>query len=177
MTLPDVIVIRGAPGAGKSEAAKCLAARLGRGARVEVDTLRSMIVPVTWTDQGEHIAVLALAGSVVSGFLRMGHRPVIVVDTFSGDKLGKFLEDLGTANPGATVRSFSLAPNRSALRARVEHRPDGEYKDLRVCEKLNEDVVRRLIPGELLIDNSNMTPEESVDVILRACAGADVRVS
>lgn len=168
--LPDVLVIRGAPGSGKSEAAKRLAARLGHGARVEVDTLRAMIVPVNWTDQMEHIAVLSLAVGVVAGFLRMGHRPVIVVDTFSGDKLGRFVKDLETTHLGARVRAFSLAPSNLALRARVESRPDGGFKDVRVCEKLNSDVARRLLPGELLIDNSDLTPEESVDVIVRACA-------
>lgn len=170
MSLPDVIAIRGAPGAGKSEAAKRLAARLGRGARVEVDTLRAMIVPVNWTDQQEHIAVLSLAAGVVAGLLRMGHRPVIVVDTFSGDKLGRFVKDLETTFHGARVRAFSFAPNCLALRARVESRPDGGFKDVRVCEKLNSDVARLLLPGELLIDNSDLTPAESVDVILRACA-------
>lgn len=175
MTLPDVIVIRGAPGSGKSEAAKRLAARLGHGARVEVDTLRAMIVPVDWTNQQEHIAALSLAVQVVAGFLRMGHRPVIVIDTFSGDKLGRFLEDLGTAHAGAAVRAFSLAPNRAALRARVEGRPDGGYKDVRVCEKLNADVPRRLVPGELLIDNSELTPDETADAVLRASADAAMR--
>ena len=171
MRLPDVIVIRGAPGSGKSEAAKYLAARLGHGARVEVDALRAMIVPVNWTNQQEHIAVLSLAVGVVAGFLRLRHRPVIVVDTFSGDKLRRFLEELVTAHADAEVRAFSLAPSWAALRARVEGRPDGGYNDLRVCEKLNSDVARRLLPGELLIDNSDLTPDESVDVIVRACAG------
>jgi predicted kinase len=170
VTLPDVIVIRGAPGSGKSETAKRLAKRLGHGARVEVDTLRSMIVRVEWTDQREHSAVLALAVGVVAGFLRMGHRPVILVDTFSGDKLGKVVNDLSAAHAGVEVRAFSLAPSPAALKARVEGRPDGEYKDLSVCEKLNADVARRLLPEELLIDNSDLTPEESVEVIVRACS-------
>ncbi len=169
MTLPDVIVIRGAPGSGKSEAAKRLAARLGHGARVEVDTLRAMIVPVDWTNQQEHIAVLSLAVQVVAGFLRMGHHPVIVVDTFSGDKLGRFLEELGTAHVAAAVRAFSLAPNQAALRARVQGRPDGGFKDVRVCAKLNSDVPRRLLPGELLIDNSQLAPDATAEVIVRAC--------
>lgn len=169
--LLDVLVIRGAPGSGKSEAAKRLAARLGHGARVEVDTLRAMIVPVNWTDQTEHIAVLSLAVGVVAGFLRMGHRPVIVVDTFSGDKLGRFVRDLESAHLGARVRAFSLAPSQAALRARVESRPNGGFKDVRVCEKLNSEVAGWLLPGELLIDNSDLLPDESVDLILRTCAG------
>jgi predicted kinase len=166
MTTPDVIVIRGAPGSGKSEAAKRLAARLGTGARIEVDTLRSMIVPVDWTNQAEHIGVLSLATGLVAGFLRLGHRPVIVVDTFSGDKLTRFLADLRALRTGIELRVFALVPDRSVLRARVEGRPDDGFKIIPICEKLNADVARRLVPGERLIDNSTLTPDETVDVIL-----------
>ena len=171
MTLPDVIVIRGAPGSGKSETAKSLAARLGHGSRVEVDTLRAMIVPVNWTDQQEHTAVLSIAVGVVVGFIGLGHRPVIVVDTFSGDKLGRFLGELGAALADTKVRAFSLSPSWPALRARVESRPDGGFKDLHICEKLNSDVPRQLLTGELLIDNSSLTPEGSAEMLLRACQG------
>ena len=162
----DVIVIRGAPGSGKSEAAKCLAARLGAGTRIEVDTLRAMIIPVDWTNQSEHISVLSLATGLVTGFLALGHRPVIVVDTFSGDKLTRFLADLRASRPGIEVRMFALVTDRNALRARVEGRADDRYKDLRVCEKLNADVATYLQPDEQLIDNSALTPEETVDMML-----------
>ena len=166
MTTPDVIVVRGAPGAGKSEVAKRLAARLGTGARIEVDTLRAMIIPVDWTNQSEHVSVLSLTTGLVAGFLGLEHRPVIVVDTFSGDKLAKFLADLRALRAGLEVRVFALVPDRAVLRARVEGRPDDQFKDIRTCEKLNADVVRHLQPGERLIDNSALTPEETVNVIL-----------
>lgn len=170
--LPDVIVIRGAPGSGKSRTAKCLAARIGRGARVEVDTLRSMVIPVDWKNQAEHIGVLSLATHVVVGFLALGHRPVIVVDTFSGNKLVKFLTELRELRAGVDVRLFALVPTSAALRARVEERAPDEFKDVTVCEKLNRDTVRFLQPGERVIDNSGLSPEETADVIWIECAGA-----
>ena len=49
-------------------------------------------------------------------------------------------------------------------------RPDDQFKDIRICEKLNADVVRRLEPGERLIDNSALTPAETVDALLESCA-------
>ena len=166
MTTPDVIVIRGAPGSGKSVTAKSLAARFGTGARIEVDTLRAMIIPVEWTNQTEHINVLSLATGLVTGFLGFGHRPVIVVDTFSGDKLKGFMTDLMKLQAGIEVLKFALRPDQKVLRSRVEGRPDDRYKDLSVCEKLNDDIAKHLLPDEKLLDNSALTPEETVDVIL-----------
>lgn len=168
---PDVIVIRGAPGAGKSQAAKCLAECLGSGARIEVDTLRAMIGTVDWTNQAEHIAVLSLATGLVAGFLRLGHRPVIVVDTFSGDKLLRFLAELRALQSDINVRVFALVTASAVLRARVERRPAGQFRDIGICEKLNSDVVKHLQPGERLIDNSSLTPQETADVILGDSAG------
>ncbi len=171
--LPDVIVIRGAPGSGKSTAGKCLAARLGRGSRVEVDTLRSMIIPVDWKDQAEHVGVLSVATRVVEGFLGLGHGPVIVIDTFSGNKLTRFIAELRALREGLDLRLFALVPTLPVLRTRVEGRPGDQFKDLSVCEKLNADALKFLQPGERVIDNSALSPEETADALLLACASAE----
>ena len=173
-TIPDVIVIRGAPAVGKSVTAKCLAARLGVGVRVEVDTVRAMVIPVDWTNQAEHIGILSLASGLVAGFLSIGHRPVIVVDTFSGDKLARFLGELQVLRSGIDVRAFALVAAPDVLRARVERRPPDQFKDIAICEKLNANVAKHLQPGERLIDNSSLTPEEIVDLILGHPAGVDM---
>lgn len=168
LAMLDVIVIRGAPGVGKSRAAKLLAARLGRGARVEVDTLRAMIIPVEWTNQVEHASVLSIAVGVVAAFLEMGHRPVVVVDTFSGNKLARFLTELRAVRHGIDVRAVALVATPDVLRSRVESRSAGEFKDITICERLNAEVNEYLVPGEYVLDNSSLTPEETVVAILGA---------
>jgi len=169
--MPDVIVIRGAPGSGKSQTAKNLAARLGRGIRMEVDTIRAMVISVDWTNQEEHINTLSLATGLVAGFLGLGHRPVIVIDTFSGDKLMRFLAELRALRDGLDVRMFALVTAPAVLRSRVENRPSDRFKDFGVCAKLNSDVAKHPQPGEQLIDNSSLTPGETVDLILGDLAG------
>jgi len=170
ITNPDIIIIRGAPGAGKSQASKCLAVHFQKGARVEVDILRAMVISVDWTNQTEHINMLSLSTCVVMGFLQRGYKPVIVVDTFSGDKLTKFLADIYELDNRLDVRSFALVTAPDVLRVRVENRPDDQFKDIGICQKLNSDVIKRLHAFEQLIDNSALTPEETAEVILSRCA-------
>lgn len=162
----DVITIRGAPGVGKSVTAKALAARLGRCVRLEVDTLRAMVVPARWTDQQEHVSMLSLAASVVAEFLERGHRPVIVVDTFSGDKLRVFLAELREKSRDVELRAFALVVDPEVLRARIEARPEDRFKDLAICEKQNAEVRSFLQAGEQLIDTTSLTPEQVVDAVL-----------
>lgn len=162
---PDIIIIRGAPGVGKSQASKCLAVHFQKGARVEVDMLRAMVISVDWTNQSEHINMLSLSTSVVMGFLQRGYKPVIVVDTFSGDKLTKFLADIYALDNMLNVRSFALVTAPHVLSVRVENRPDDQFKDIGICQKLNTDVMKRLLPVEQLIDNTELTPEETAGKI------------
>jgi len=165
-TTPDVIIIRGAPGSGKTEAAKFLAAHLQKGVRLEVDTLRSMVISVNWTNQAEHISILSLSATLVHGFLDLGYKPVIVVDTFSGRKLTKYLAELQSTGRQLDVRIFALFVTPDILRQRIEMRPDGQFKDIDICQKLNSDVIKHKQHDEQRIDNSDMTPEETAELIL-----------
>lgn len=169
-SLPDVIIIRGAPGSGKSQTGKLLASRLERGARVEVDALRSMLFPVEWTNQGEHVSVLTIASRVVADFVKLGHRPVIVIDTFSGDKVVRFLRELRDLHRSIEVRVFALYVAPAVLRARIEQRPASGFRDLDICMTQNADVLRYLQPFEQLVDSSSLTPEETVRTVLSGCA-------
>ncbi len=165
----DIITIRGAPGSGKTLVSKCLAARYPQGVRIEVDSLRAMVISVDWTNQAEHSSILSLSTGLVLGFLKRGFRPVIVVDTFSGNKLESFLADLRSADGLLDVRSFALVTAPAVLRSRVEGRPADQFKDLGVCEKLNADVPKHAQPLERIIDNSHLTPEETAEEMFRWC--------
>lgn len=128
-----------------------------------------MVFPVDWTNQAEHVSVLSLATSVVAGFVKLGHRPVIVVDTFSGDKVVKFLSELRDRHSPLDVRVFALVAGPDVLQRRVERRPAHQFNDIAVCCKLNADVVKHLQPYERLIDTSSLTPEETADAVLAGC--------
>jgi hypothetical protein len=163
---PDMVIIRGAPGTGKSQVAKCLAHYFKQGIRLEVDTLRSMVITVDWKNQTEHMNVLSLAADLALGFYNLGYGPVIVVDTFSGNKLASFLTRIHAKNNNLEVHSFALITAPEVLKSRVESRPKDRFNDIQVCSKLNSDTSKYLLSFEKLIDNSLLTPEETAELIL-----------
>lgn len=169
---PDIVVLRGAPGVGKSSAAKCLASLFPGGARVEVDLLRTMIISVDWKNQEEHIRMLDAAAGFTNDLAGFGFRPVIVVDTFSGDKLTRFLDVLRGLNAARTVRAFALHAQDEVLRSRLALRPADEFKDFAIGDKLNRDVLRVRYPGELLIDTTSRPPEGVATMIRDSLAQA-----
>jgi chloramphenicol 3-O-phosphotransferase len=159
----DVIIIRGAPASGKSQTAKSLAKFFPKGVRLEVDALRQMVISVDWKNQAEHISVLQASIGLVCDFFNAGFNPVIVVDTFSGDKIKDYLERL--KYEGLTVRVFGLFTSEEELNKRTDARSDEEFRDFDVCKKLNKEVIQHLSEGEVQIDTSNLTAEQTAESI------------
>ena len=162
---PDVIILRGAPGSGKSETAKCLSEYFREGVRLEVDTIRQMVISVDWKNQQEHINMLDVSQGLVLGFLKHGFSPVIVVDTFSGDKVNRFQGALLNHDRNLQAKIFGLYTSDEELQKRLELRPDGEFKDFPISKKLNSDTLRLKRDIEILIDTTGLTPKQSAEMI------------
>jgi len=166
--IPDIITIKGAPGTGKTLTSKCLAEYYPAGVRLEIDTLRSMVISVEWANQEEHIRMLDLSADLVLGFHHQGYRPIIVVDTFSGDKLDRYLAVLRGLNESFSIRSFALVTDADELKRRLDNRHPDEFKDFEVSLKLNATVLERLHPAEKMIDTTHSSPIETAKGIFRS---------
>ena len=90
----DLLIVRGAPGVGKSTAVRRLRKHIAGGAVIEVDSLRGMIAAVQWVNTEQHWVALDLARVLITSFLTKGYRPVVLVDTFSRGKLTRFVRDI-----------------------------------------------------------------------------------
>lgn len=162
-TTPHIIIIRGAPGAGKSQAAKALESFFPGGVKIEVDSLRKFVVSVDWKNQKEHKNMLRISARLACEFHTLGFAPVIIVDTFSGDKVNGFLEALRQMGGDLAVRMFALHVSENVLKERLEKRSGDEFKDFMISKKLNADVLKTEANGEFRIDTSQLTPQQTAE--------------
>ena len=162
----ELLCIRGAPGVGKSTAARLLVRRTG-GSLLEVDQLRSMFVAVDWVSQREHLRALAVAADLAASLLRQRFGPVLVVDTFSRGKLRTFLDGLAAAGvPGEAIGHVSLWASPAELSRRVDARPADHFRDVAVCLALNEASSRPEADGEKVLDTTGLTPADVASMIM-----------
>lgn len=163
----DIIILKGAPASGKSQTAKCLAAFYPNGVRLEVDNLRNMVISPNWKNQSEHINLLTLSSKVALEFLALGFKPIIVVDTFSGDKLLNYLNVLKQVHPELNIKILALLVDAHELTTRVQHRESWEFKDLDICLRLNEDVRKLKLENEFQVNTTGRQAKETAEIIFK----------
>jgi hypothetical protein len=139
---------------------------------VEVDLVRKMVNAVDWTNQQEHIRMLDVAAGLAHNLASEGYRPVLVVDTFSGNKIERFLEILRGLQPARTVRIFALHAAEDVLRQRLVERPADGFKDFDISRRLNSDVLSARDPRERLVDSSRLEPAEIARMIYEDLVGS-----
>lgn len=164
----DLILLKGAPGVGKSTAARLIAEHFPSGARIEVDTLRQMVIAVDWKNQQEHRTLLTISAKLAAHFIRAGYAPVILVDTFSGDKVEGFLEAFRVELAEVRVCVCSLHASEETLHDRVLNREVGGFRDLPISTRINAEVVRDAKPSETIIDTTGLSPPDVAQAILAA---------
>ena len=128
----DIIVVRGAPGSGKSSVARHLGKQLPTGATIEVDTVRGMIHHIQWERDEEHIDAIHAAVRATIAYLERGYRPVVLVDTFGFGRLELALAALGPRS----VSVHSLTCQNFVLSLRLWTRPVG-YRNASAARRFN----------------------------------------
>jgi len=106
-------------------------------------------------------------------FLKFNFRPVIVVDTFSGDKIKNFMNVLKQLDASLRICVFSLHASDEVLKMRLESRPAGEFKDFGISKQLNEDVLKIKQEWEHLIDTTSLLPNQTAEIIYTNIASSE----
>jgi tRNA A37 N6-isopentenylltransferase MiaA len=160
----DIIIIKGAPSSGKSTTAKELAKYFSGGVRMEIDNLRSMVISVEWTNQKEHIEILNVSTHLINNFYDLNYKPIIVIDTFSGNKIIDYLERLNNMKKDWKISIFSLYVTESELKKRLDLRTD-KFKDFDISKKINNDTIEFKLENEIQIDTTELTAKETSKLI------------
>ncbi len=145
------IIVRGAPGTGKSSVARALAARLPAAVAIETDALRRMISGVRWDDTAQHLDAIEVTATAAKSFRARGYQP-IVVDTLGFGSLEVMLDALGAGD----CVVFSLVCTPRTLRRRLFWRLSG-YKDSERAVRFNQHVLDDLESRHTLFDTSRMS--------------------
>jgi hypothetical protein len=166
----DVLVIRGAPGAGKSTLGRGLRRALTCGAVLEVDDFRGMLCQVDWSFRGDHDVALDAALAAIPAYLAHGRRPVVLIDTFSRSRLTSVHARLTKADLHHQTLSMWVEP--TVLAERLAARTSG-FKEWEPSRILNEEVRTNRYPAECFVDATALDRVGVVELALATIAAHD----
>jgi cytidylate kinase len=164
---PAIVVISGMQGAGKSTVAEALAARLSRSACVHADTLQRMVVGgAAWpearemsNEAGRQLRLRLHNACLLAWSFRAAGFAAVVDDIVIGDRVQHLLEEMA----GERFFFAMLTPRLEAVIERERGRGTSLYE---AWAWMDEEVRERTPRIGLWLDTTDMTVEETVDVVL-----------
>lgn len=132
-----VLLIRGAPGLGKSTLAEMLRPAMHAGAVVDVDDIRRMICGerFVYKENGHYLKAVRVAADLARALSKLGCKPVTVVDVFAVEAFHVFMQ----AMHGADIFSISLYTDDDVLSDRMRARHGG-YVNVDVARSVNQHI-------------------------------------
>jgi adenylate kinase family enzyme len=161
--MPEVLILTGPPGAGKTSAARALADRYDRVAHIEVDVLRHLITPTGYISPGrpgwERQRTLATRNACDLAANFLAERFAVIIDDIVTEQphFDEYLEGLKPA--GSPVHFVRLLPRLEVCLARNALRP----QERRSAQLVDGYFTGPNAVGGATIDTSDLTPEQTAD--------------
>ena len=162
--MPDVLILTGPPGAGKSTVAEALAERYDRVAHIDVGVLRGFVAP---TGRGpsevrERLRPLSVRNACAIALNFLTERIAVIIDdiVITQDDLDTYVEGLKPA--GDAIHFVRLLPSLEVCQARNVQRAESRQPPSRV-----ESVWRRFTAAGPIagatVDSSALSAYEAAD--------------
>lgn len=163
-----IFLINGTQGAGKSTVARLLAKRFDRGACVDADDLLRLVVsgaaplePALSAEAERQLRLRARAASRLADTYFEAGFTVAIAEILAGR-----LDHLRADIKGRPLLLVNLAPSLDIVKRRNEERPNKNVFE--PWSPILDRAIRETMSGiGLWLDNSNQSPDETVDEILR----------
>jgi hypothetical protein len=185
-TRHDLIVIRGAPGVGKSTLSENLKKHFPGSVGIETDSLRNMIHGVAWFPStglngsthrsDEHgIHAIEAAWAVCRSYRANGYRPVLLVDTFTIPHYNKIASLIHDSDPRLSWHIITLSCTDKELISRLNRRllltrftgRGIAFSDRESAIRVNEGVRNHRYSNETCIDTTGRSPESVLNEALQ----------
>ena len=152
-----VVIIRGAPGVGKSTLAEMLRRTINGCAVIDVDDIRRMICDerFVYKENDHYLKAIDVAGDLVRKLTELGFRPVFVIDVFAVEALRAFVQRMR----GADIFSVSLYADDDILLDRMKARHNG-YVNVDVARSVNRHIYETRGLSHAWLDIGALSPIE-----------------
>jgi predicted kinase len=162
VTEPNLILIGGAPGVGKSTLADSLKKAFPKGITLESDLLWGCLNAVNWYNQDQAWISLKQTFYLAEKYLQSGFHPITVVNVFTTRTLERVFKLFEERKAIADYKIISIYMSDTHLEQQVLNRKDGGWKDLESCYFCNHDVQTQHFKNQTLINVESLEKESLV---------------
>lgn len=161
----DLILVRGAPGVGKTTLAKRLRAHFPKGITMEVDSFKGMVNLLDWKDTTQYNHILEAVAMTCRSYLDNGYAPVIIIDTLSAETLEDFMAILKKSLLEPSCLIITLVCDPEVLEQRIHGRKNG-FSLIEPSLAVNDDMRTYRVFDEFLVDTTAGSPDEVLALVL-----------
>jgi predicted kinase len=154
----QIIIIRGAPGVGKSTLVRRLKSKFKNGVTIEIGNMLKLINNFEDGNSKQYLDTLENARILCLNYLKAGYAPILLVGPFKAARMRNYLTGKLDKDVSYLVITL-LATNHTDLSDRIDGREIG-FKDKSISYIVNEDMLNYEIGNEIRYDTSGKSPEE-----------------
>jgi len=151
--MTDLLILRGAPGVGKTSVGRLLTGHYANGVTIEIDEVRRMINAVTWTSVKEHLDAIEATRCLFMSYFNSGYKPIIIIDTLSQGTIQLIIDKIPKT---LSYKVISLIADNDKIKKRIVTRNSG-FLDYNISFKVNDSITKENLINNYLIDTTLIT--------------------